>query len=338
MARPLKQGLDYFPLDTDFLQDIKVRRLIRACGSSAIPMLIGLLVNIYRGDGYYLRWDSDMTFLISDEVGISEGAAQEFINKAVQVGFFDKKLYEEKSILTSAGIQRRFFEITERRKSVFYDDTLLLIDVNEYTNLVNVNNNSINVYNNSVNVYHNQQSKVKESKGKESSSIKKVKQTRQTDPREESMSTTAAAAASEVSGVLNLYANNIHPVSSIIERDKLVDLVTTHGVKYVRLAIEEAVMHNARNLAYITTVLTSWQTNGYDFSRRSDNRKTDADNKKSEALKAFLERRKEHEAKQKGVTHHADRRVNELHSSRAEGVVSDAETGRQGIKHILDDV
>ncbi|EHM37847.1 hypothetical protein HMPREF0080_02031 [Anaeroglobus geminatus F0357] len=74
MARPLKQGLDYFPLDTDFLQDIKVRRLIRACGSSAIPMLIGLLVNIYRGDGYYLRWDSDMTFLISDEVGISEGA------------------------------------------------------------------------------------------------------------------------------------------------------------------------------------------------------------------------------------------------------------------------
>ena len=168
MARPLKQGLDYFPLDTDFLQDIKVRRLIRACGSSAIPMLIGLLVNIYRGDGYYLRWDSDMTFLISDEVGISEGAAQEFINKAVQVGFFDKKLYEEKSILTSAGIQRRFFEITERRKSVFYDDTLLLIDVNEYTNLVNVNNNSINVNNNSVNVYHNQQSKVKESKVKES--------------------------------------------------------------------------------------------------------------------------------------------------------------------------
>ena len=168
MARPLKQGLDYFPLDTDFLQDIKVRRLIRACGSSAIPMLIGLLVNIYRSDGYYLRWDSDMTFLISDEVGISEGAAQEFINKAVQVGFFDKKLYEEKSILTSAGIQRRFFEITERRKSVFYDDTLLLIDVNEYTNLVNVNNNSINVNNNPVNVYHNQQSKVKESKGKES--------------------------------------------------------------------------------------------------------------------------------------------------------------------------
>lgn len=168
MARPLKQGLDYFPLDTDFLQDIKVRRLIRACGSSAIPMLIGLLVNIYRGDGYYLRWDSDMTFLISDEVGISEGAAQEFINKAVQVGFFDKKLYEEKSILTSAGIQRRFFEITERRKSVFYDDTLLLIDVNEYTNLVNVNNNSINANNNSVNVYHNQQSKVKESRVEES--------------------------------------------------------------------------------------------------------------------------------------------------------------------------
>ena len=28
MARPLKQGLDYFPLDTDFLSDRKVRKII----------------------------------------------------------------------------------------------------------------------------------------------------------------------------------------------------------------------------------------------------------------------------------------------------------------------
>ena len=28
MARPLKQGLDYFPLDTDFLSDSKVRKII----------------------------------------------------------------------------------------------------------------------------------------------------------------------------------------------------------------------------------------------------------------------------------------------------------------------
>ena len=317
MARPLKQGLDYFPLDTDFLQDIKVRRLIRACGSSAIPMLIGLLVNIYRGDGYYLRWDSDMTFLISDEVGISEGAAQEFINKAVQVGFFDKKLYEEKSILTSAGIQRRFFEITERRKSVFYDDTLLLIDVNEYTNLVNVNNNSINVNNNPVNVYHNQQSKVKESKVKER--------------KEERKNNSFPSSAGKI---MKLYGDNIHPVNSAIERDKLIDLVESHGEAFVQKAIERAVMRNKRSLAYITGILSRWEANGYDEGSNGDGKK------KSEEYLAFLERRKAYKAKQKqkGVTAHVNGREHELSQGRAEAVISEPADGRKELGHILDDV
>lgn len=324
MARPLKQGLDYFPLDTDFLQDIKVRRLIRACGSSAIPMLIGLLVNIYRGDGYYLRWDSDMTFLISDEVGISEGAAQEFINKAVQVGFFDKKLYEEKSILTSAGIQRRFFEITERRKSVFYDDTLLLIDVNEYTNLVNVNNNSINVNNNSVNVYHNQQSKVKESKGKESK-------------EEERKNNSFPSSASKV---VKLYGDNIHPISSAIERDKLISLVEAHGEAFVQKAIERAVMRNKRSLAYITGILSRWETNGYDEGSNGDGKKRPEATEKSEEYLAFLERRKAYKAKQKqkGVTADVNRREHELPQGRAEAVISEPADGRKELGHILDDV
>lgn len=324
MARPLKQGLDYFPLDTDFLQDIKVRRLIRACGSSAIPMLIGLLVNIYRGDGYYLRWDSDMTFLISDEVGISEGAAQEFINKAVQVGFFDKKLYEEKSILTSAGIQRRFFEITERRKSVFYDDTLLLIDVNEYTNLVNVNNNSINVNNNSVNVYHNQQSKVKESKGKESK-------------EEERKNNSFPSSASKV---VKLYGDNIHPISSAIERDKLISLVEAHGEAFVQKAIERAVMRNKRSLAYITGILSRWESNGYDEGSNRDGKKKPEVTEKSEEYLSFLERRKAYKAKQKqkGVTAYVNRREHELSQGRAEVVLSEPADGRKELGHILDDV
>ena len=30
MARPIKQGLDYYPLDVGFLQDVKIRRIMRA--------------------------------------------------------------------------------------------------------------------------------------------------------------------------------------------------------------------------------------------------------------------------------------------------------------------
>lgn len=74
MARPYKQGLDYFPLDVNFLQDIKTRKIMRACGAQSIPILISLLSSIYREAGYYVQWDSDMPFLVADEVGASEGA------------------------------------------------------------------------------------------------------------------------------------------------------------------------------------------------------------------------------------------------------------------------
>ena len=161
MARPLKQGVDYFPLDVGFLQDIKVRRIMRACGTQSIPVLISLLANIYRNEGYFLRWDNDMPFLIADELGVSEGAVTATVDKAVQVEFFDANMFHNHGVLTSSGIQKRFFKITSRRKEVDYDARFLLKNIN-------VDNNEVNVCNNPVNVVDNKQSKVKESKVKNS--------------------------------------------------------------------------------------------------------------------------------------------------------------------------
>lgn len=161
MARPIAQGIDYFPLDVGFLRDIKVRKIIRACGISATPILIDLLGTIFRDEGYYMRWGEDEPFLIADEVGVSEGVVIETVKKAVQVDFFDANMFENHGILTSRGIQKRFFKAVERRKSICYDARFLLISVNDYKN-------AVNVYNNSINVDNNEQSKVKESKVKES--------------------------------------------------------------------------------------------------------------------------------------------------------------------------
>lgn len=167
MSRPTKQGLDYFPVDVHFVDDIKVRKVLKACGAQSIAVLISLLGNIYADRGYYLVWDSDMPFLIADKVGISEGAVLEIVGKAVQVGLFDRELFK-KNILTSRGIQRRFFEAVARRKEVFYEKEILLLDVNVDNNLINVDINPVTVCNNSVNVCSNEQSKVKKSKEKES--------------------------------------------------------------------------------------------------------------------------------------------------------------------------
>ena len=162
MARPIKTGIDYYPLNVDFLQDIKVRKIMRACGSQSITILISLLSSIYRDEGYYVVWDNDMSFLVADEVGASEGAVLEVVNKAVQIDFFNSKLFEEHNILTSKGIQKRFLEAVSRRKKVKLFEEYLLVDlVNDYKNIDNVNINSINVN-------RSTQSKVKESKEKKS--------------------------------------------------------------------------------------------------------------------------------------------------------------------------
>ena len=232
MARPTKQGLDYFPLDVGFLQNVKVRRIMRACGIQSIPVLISLLANTYRDEGYFLRWDSDMPFLIADELGVSEGAVTAVVDKATQVGFFNANMYEKYGVLTSDGIQKRFFEATARRTSVRYDARFLLINVSDYKNVVNV-------YKNSINDDDNQQSKVKESK----------------------YTTTTEDRYAEA---IQCYQDNIWPISGGIELEKVRALIDEAGTDLFEKAVDRAVFRDVRNLQYITGILRDWMVNGYD--------------------------------------------------------------------------
>ena len=65
MARPIKDGIDYFSFDVDFLRDLKVRRIMRACGNVSIAVLICILSTIYRENGYYMTWSDDLAFIIA---------------------------------------------------------------------------------------------------------------------------------------------------------------------------------------------------------------------------------------------------------------------------------
>ena len=64
MGRAIKQGLEYFPFDIDFFQDIKIRKLIRYQGGKAITVYTLLLCIIYR-DGYYTKWDEELVTMSS---------------------------------------------------------------------------------------------------------------------------------------------------------------------------------------------------------------------------------------------------------------------------------
>ena len=201
-GRPIKQGIDYFPFDVNFYSDVKVRKIAKACGPNSVAVIISLLCNIYRKQGYYILWDDDLPFFIADEVGVSEGCVREVIKKALQVGFFDVEKHSAYGILTSAGIQRRFFEIIKRRTNIEIKSEYLINvcnnSINVCNNSINVCNNSINVCNNSINVcnnsifaYKNPTTAKEEKTKKESAKEKNKKEENNTTP------TTACAYACE---------------------------------------------------------------------------------------------------------------------------------------------
>ena len=181
MARPIKQGLDYFPFDTDFFSDVKIRKISRACGPNSISILICLLCNIYNDKGYYIVWDEDLPFVVADSVGTTEGAVIEVVKKAVQVDFFDKEMFEKQQILTSRGIQSRFKKVASRREKIEYVDKYLVYD----------DKNGLIVCKNGVIVDRSTQSKVKERESK----VKNKEEKRKENTLIESKTEAAKAAA-----------------------------------------------------------------------------------------------------------------------------------------------
>ena len=169
LARPTKTGLEYFPLDVNFLYDIKVRKIIKPLGPEAIGVLVYLLAEIYKDNGYYISWNDDICFLMSDLTGIDEELIKDVVSKALEVDFFNKDKHKKYNILTSKGIQNRYISATEKRKNTNINDDYIIeneqISTNEHTQ--NNSNTKVNSEETGVNVTESTQSKVKESKVKD---------------------------------------------------------------------------------------------------------------------------------------------------------------------------
>ncbi len=167
MARPIKEGLEYFPLDCDIDQDDKISLIEAQHGIKGFGIVIKLLMKIYN-NGYFYEWTEKEQLLFSKRVNVDINEVNVVINNLVKWNFFNKKLYEAEEILTSKGIQKRYLMAVGRRQTVKILKKHLLLDdatINVYRNLVIVD---INPLSDVVNVDIGTQSKVKESKVKES--------------------------------------------------------------------------------------------------------------------------------------------------------------------------
>ncbi len=126
MGRNRKKGLDYYPFDVDFFQDIKIRKLIKRQGGKAVTVYALLLCLIYKS-GYYIVWDKELPFVISEQTGFEEAYIQQAIECCLSLGLFDANMFKSSGVITSKGIQERYQSIclANRRQNAVTDYSLL---------------------------------------------------------------------------------------------------------------------------------------------------------------------------------------------------------------------
>jgi len=251
MARPRKQGLDYFPLDVDIDQDDKIQLVEAVHGPVGFAIVIKLLMRIYK-DGYYSKWTETEQLLFSKRVNVDINLINACINDCIKWGFFEKEMFENQAVLTSHGIQKRFLEAVGRRQKVEMVKEYLLLgseDINVYKNLTT---RSINVHINTVNDNINPQSIAKHSK--EENSIAKQTETIETvddDP--------VVKNDKEFAKVTQFYQSNIGPLVPHVG-EELGYLVDAHPVELILEALKRALEANAKiKIRYAETILTNWK-------------------------------------------------------------------------------
>lgn len=137
MARPSKNGLDYFPFDTDFFCDEKIVCVAGEHGDIGWIVALKLLVAIYR-NGYWLKWTEAVRYkMLLENGGLSGEKLDAIIGSLLKWGFFDRGLFEKEGVLTSRGIQRRYFSIARRRKES--DRPFLLVSENSENSEISEN-------------------------------------------------------------------------------------------------------------------------------------------------------------------------------------------------------
>lgn len=125
MARPLKQGVDYFPLDVHL--DDKFKFIQIKYGLEGFAIIIKLLQQIYSC-GYWYQWGEDEQLIFKNENHVSCETLNGVMSEALKREIFSQEMLDKYQILTSSGIQKRYKEIVRRRKDIKIITEYLVID------------------------------------------------------------------------------------------------------------------------------------------------------------------------------------------------------------------
>lgn len=277
MARPQKEGLDYWPHDVNMLTDDKVEYLVAKEGFIAYGVLNFLYDEIYK-NGYYTKFEKRQKFVYAKRMTIEADLLEQIVGTCFEAEIFDRDIYEAYHILTSRGIQRRYQMAVKKRKADldprFDVDTFPRRKKEETTvsdektivsdaETKGVSNRTypikrLETVSATKTIVSDEKTMVSDEKTtlkKRKGNIDDVVVTRAC-AREDSYD-------DDLAEVITLFSNNIHPVTGEIEADTLKDLLDTYKKMWVTEAIKEAALHHGTSVQYIVKILECWARDGF---------------------------------------------------------------------------
>ncbi|MBA3926573.1 Lin1244/Lin1753 domain-containing protein [Listeria rustica] len=264
MARPTKQGLSYFPLDVDADYDDKFQLIETIHGPTGFAVIIKLMMKIYN-EGFFYNWSDKEQILFARRVNVEINQVKTIISDCITYDLFDKTLYDTENILTSRGIQSRFFKAVDKRKKLEVPIEYLLIDKEDIPGTaikyVLLHKTPSSAEQNTTECEINQglstQIKVKESKEKES----KAEESKEQIIDEQKPATTAYRFWESNVAITGLSQFDIELLN------KLLDLggneLTVHAMK-------KAIELNRRRMKTVDTVLRGWLDHGVRTTEEAD--------------------------------------------------------------------
>lgn len=118
MAGRPKKRIDYAGWSVDiFSNDIKIDKLLDAQGWVGFGVYFYLCQMAFGGEGYYYEWCYDLCASTARKMGggVGAGTVKEAVNYCLQIGLFDKRLFERWGVLTSRGIQKSYLIVLKSK-------------------------------------------------------------------------------------------------------------------------------------------------------------------------------------------------------------------------------
>ena len=175
MSGQPKRGLEFAGWDVHmFDDDERIDELIDAQGWTGFSVYFYLSMKAFATNGFYYSWRDTSPASIARRMGggVKSETVKEVVNLCLRIGLFDKGLYDREGVLTNKDIQIRYMNAIEKRslrgRTIEKKYWLLKNEETKAYIVLSENAHSLPENANSLPENTTKESKVKYSKGKES--------------------------------------------------------------------------------------------------------------------------------------------------------------------------